>query len=85
MTEEGTWCYCDAKAEDIVTHTGRNVVTSFFVNLDTYLIVANYDKKDISVTLEDKYIEVSPDGEGDVFEGTFTLPKRHMVILKKLG
>ena len=85
MTREGTWCYCDAKAEDIVTHTGRNVVTSFFVNLDTYLIVANYDKKDISVTLEDKYIEVSPDGEGEVFENTFTLPKRKMIILKKIN
>lgn len=85
MTPEGTWCYIDAKIPNMILSSGKETVASLFVNLDFYLVLANYSQQSDFVTLSGKFVEIDPEvGEKEVSD-SFQLEGRQMKILKKVS
>lgn len=84
MTVDGTWCFVDAKTPKIFSHNGEEVMSTYFANLELYMVIANFDYTPTEITLRDRFVEMDPfEGEKKI-ENKFTLPPRTMKVLRKI-
>ena len=61
LVEEGTWAYLEISDSELFPKAlPADVVASVFANLDTYLVLANYGRRDITVDTIHTYV---PAGE----------------------
>ena len=57
LVEEGTWAYIDISESELFPRAlPSNVVATVFVNLETYLVLANYNMSDIAVETVQGYV-----------------------------
>lgn len=84
MVEEGSYAYIEISDSDLfTTPLPQNAVASVFVNLETYLVLANYGESEISIETAGNYVDTTkPD----------SMPSKHwklgalsFVILRKIS
>lgn len=83
MTEDGTWCYGDTKCPSIVSGDMQNVVCTFYVNRESYLVLANFGKQTAKLLLTGKYREVQPGAGNGKVAGSLELHGREIKVLKR--
>jgi hypothetical protein len=83
MVEEGSWAYLEISDSVLFsTPVAANTVASVFVNLETYLVLANYGREKAAVETADAYVEHSNTGATPGKQ--WTLPPRSLLILRKI-
>ncbi len=83
MTEDGTFCFIDAKCPGIVPQKSDDIVCTLYVNRETYLVLANFSQEPGKVVLNGKYASLRPDEEEKPVANELTLDGRGLLILKK--
>ena len=83
MTTYGTWCYTDISVPKVIETTGEETVVSAFINLDMYIVIANYSEEETdTIKFKKNFTEVTIDGEEIPVGDTLTLCPRQMKILR---
>lgn len=83
MVEAGSYAYLEITDSDLFAGSlPENVVASVFVNLETYLVLANYSQNEVSIKTSDSYTAFSESfgGQGQ----HWTLPGETLLILRKI-
>lgn len=82
MVEEGSYAYLEISDSDLFKGSlPHGVVASLFVNLETYLVLANYGSEEASVETAGQYVPVT---EPQASPGSrFMLASNSFVILRK--
>jgi hypothetical protein len=82
LVEDGTWTYLEVSDSDLFDRPlPSDVVASFFVNLETYLVLANYGKQDAVISARDGYLP--PEEPGASGRKQWSLPARSLLILRR--
>jgi hypothetical protein len=81
LVQEGTWAYIEIRDSDLFAHgLPANTVASVFTNLETYLVVANYDNREVTVHTTQPFA-VASDLSGKP-QKAWTIPSRSLRILR---
>jgi hypothetical protein len=81
LVQEGTWAYIEISDSDLFAGAlPANTVASVFTNLETYLVIANYDTQDVTVHTAQPYV-VAGDRSGEQ-KKDWTIQARSLRILR---
>lgn len=59
MVEEGTWVWIDIGTSDLFQSSfPKNAVASLFINREVYLVISNFNDKNIDIATKDNYASV---------------------------
>lgn len=84
MVEEGSYAYLEITDSDLfAAPLPANTVASVFVNLETYLVLANYGQSEVTIQTTNDYAAVSESGTAS--GKTWTLGGESLLILRKLS
>ena len=84
LVQEGTWAYLDISESDLFPHAlPPSVVASLFVNLETYLVLANYSMNDVALESVQGYVPA--DALSQPSQKNWNLKGRSFVILRRMG
>ncbi len=82
MTTYGTWAYVDINIPKLIKPEGEKTVVTAFINLDMYIVIANYSNEEDTVKINGDFTEITVDGDGDKISDTLVLAPRQMKILR---
>jgi hypothetical protein len=82
LVEEGTWAYLEITDSDLFrSPLPPSVVASVFANLETYLVLANYSRREALVGTSHTYV-IAKDSSPQV-QDDWKLPERSILILRR--
>lgn len=83
MATEGAWHYMDVEAPTLIRRKGWDTVASLFVNLDFYIVLANFSEREDTVVLNGDFVLCDPvKGESPV-TGEIKIPARNLVVVRR--
>jgi hypothetical protein len=83
LVEEGSYAYLEISDSDLFAQAlPADVVASLFVNLETYLVLANYTEKATEVVTVDKYVPL--DDARESANNHFALEPLSLLILRRI-
>jgi hypothetical protein len=84
MVEEGSYAYLEITDSDLfVIPLPETVVASMFVNLETYLVLANYGDNEITIETTSSYVSHAAESVSSAKQ--WTLGAKTLVILRKVS
>lgn len=82
ITEDGSYAYLEISDSDLFAQPlPANVVASLFVNLESYLVLANYSDKAVQIVTSDDYFSLDDEQAGP--SSHVVLKPSSMVILRR--
>lgn len=83
LTEDGTLCYIDADCPSLVADKPEEVVCTWYVNRESYVVLANFAYEARTVTLQGEYEKLCPGKEETPVPSAIRLDGRELMVLKK--
>lgn len=82
LVQEGTWAYLEVSSSDLFAQPlPANVVASVFANRESYLVLANYSQKEVTINTTSSYVVPA---DSSIAPGTrWNLPERSLKILRR--
>lgn len=84
MATEGAWFYMDVEAPRILPRKGLDTVVSLFVNLDLYVVAANFSDKEDTIGVTGEFVKVDPVLGETRIGHEITLAPQSFCVLKKV-
>lgn len=83
LVEEGSYAYLEITDSDLfAAPLASGVVASLFVNLETYLVLANYSENKVAVATVDNYISL--DDEQKISTNHFSMEPLSLTIVRRV-
>jgi hypothetical protein len=83
LTEEGSWVWIDICSSELFQSLiPKNCVASLFVNRKVYLVIANFNNKEVKVITTDNYVSVIKSKEQTQEQNNWVIKGRSIEILE---